>query len=409
MKKIILFLITCVLILAIKTKGQDAHATISTVNSCPESQVTVALNVENFNNIAAMTLYIGYDTAQLTFVTVQNIHPVFQGLIYNNMMVPAPQIGISFTSINGVTLLSGKLFDMVFTFKSNTSILSFNPGCDIIDPDFEEIPVTYVSGGVFPIISILNQPQSVTVTAPEPAAFSVLTTGGNSFQWQRSTNSGITFTDLTNTALYQGVNTKTLQITSTNQLINGSFYRCKIISGDCIVYSDHGVLMVVNLVHQQFILSAGWNSLATYLNPTDTDPEVLFAPILNDLQIVISGDKVFNPSAGVNTLGTFDPKLGYAIKMSNGNSFTISGTPIVNQNLTINTGWSYLPVFTNCDADIVTLFGEEINEVEIIMELPGLNMFWPEFGITSLSALTMGKSYKIKMKSMIEITAPSCN
>lgn len=409
MKKMIFVLTTCVLILSIKTKGQDAQATISTVNACPESQVTVPLNIENFLNVGAMTLYIGYDTAQLTFMTIQNIHPVFQELMFNAMTFPAPQIGISFTSINGVSVLSGKLFDMVFAFKSGSSILKFNPGCDIIDPDFEEIPVNYVNGGIIPIISILNHPQNVTVTEPEPASFSVLSSGGKSYQWQRSTNSGATFSDLFNSPLYQGVNTATLQITSSNQLLNGSIYRCKIISDDCIVYTEHGVLTIVSLQQQQFVLSSGWNSLATFLNPTDTDPEVLFASILNDLQIVISGDKIYNPTGGVNSFGEFDPKLGYAIKMSNGNTFTISGTPLDNQLLTINAGWSYLPVISNCNAQIEMLFGEYIDEVEIIMELPGLYMFWPEYGITSLSTLTKGKSYKIKMKSMVEIAVPSCN
>jgi hypothetical protein len=407
--KTTIFLVSAIVFLfSFSMHAQQATATIQTVTECPGNEVVVSLDVENFINVGAMTLYIGYDTAQLQFETITNIHPSFAGIFFNAMVYPQPQIGISFSSLYGTSLPSGKLFDMVFNYIHEEAPLVFNSGCELTTPDFQNIPVTYTDGGVNPLIHITNQPADTTVYLSLPASFTVAVSGGESFQWQRSTNAGVSYSNLNNGSVYQGVNTAELLIQNTNQFINGSLYKCRITTGDCIVFSDSALLTLVEPEQQNIPLNQGWNSLASHLDPTNADPDNLFAGIMSSLVIVIAENGVYQPSTGTNTIGEFDPKKGYVIKMSSSEQLTISGAPLNDHNLTVPEGWSYLPVIVDCDVDIETLFSKHLSQLEIIQELPGVNVYWPEMGITTLLILNPGKSYLVKMKSEVGIGFPEC-
>lgn len=409
MKRIVLLLLISLLLILDDAFAQDAKATIGNTTICNNSEVLVPVNIENFYNVAAMTLFIGYDTTQLKFQSIVNIHPSFSGLIYNAMTIPRTQIGISFTNMTGVTVVAGKLFDLKFIFIQNNTNLVFNEGCELVNVNLVNIPVLYTNGGVNPLISISAQPQNLTVYQPQRAAFSVTSSGGLLFQWQISSNGGASFLNLGNSAVYQGVNTETLTILSTNSFLNGKLYRCVINNGTCVKNSNSAVLTVLSFVSQTLPLSAGWNSLSSYLTPTDNNLENLFAPLGASLLMVISDGKIYYPAGGINTIGTFNPTKGYALKINRNENFSITGSPLESKSLTIPAGWSYLPVIVNCGVSISALFDSQMNEVDIIEELPGTNVFWPEKGISALQTLQPGKSYKIKMKTAVTITFPGCN
>ncbi|NDD82529.1 MAG: PKD domain-containing protein, partial [Verrucomicrobia bacterium] len=81
--------------------------------------------------------------------------------------------------------------------------------------------------------AITSQPVSVTQNAGAAVSYSVTATGSNlNYQWQISTNNGITYTDMVNTSVYTGVNTATLQISAVSVAMNGYQYRC-VVSGSC--------------------------------------------------------------------------------------------------------------------------------------------------------------------------------
>ncbi len=408
MKKLIIALLMLFVAYPLKNYAQNAQATIGEVISCPGSEVIIPLDVENFLNVGAMTLYITYDTTKLKFETIANISSSFTGLLFNAMVFPVTQIGISFTSLNGVSLPSGRLFDMVFTHKEGHGELAFGAGCELTTPNFGSIEVDYFDGGVIALVAIDEHPQEVTVYHPNEAFFYVASAGGTSFQWQRSNNNGVSFSDLSASSVFQGVNTAELHITSTNTFLNGWLFRCKITNGDCTIVSDSAKLIVKTPINQSIALQPGWNSLSSYVTPFNADPEVLFAEISSTLEIIYSGDKVFAPSLGINSFGDFDPALGYAIKMNGADNLTITGSPAETGTLTIPEGWSFLPVTVNCEVDIQLLFDTQVTEVAIIQELAGFNLFWPDLEINSLTSLQPGKAYLIKMKSEIMLTYPDC-
>jgi hypothetical protein len=403
-------LLTMIVLLSFQSNhAQETGIGISSITACPENEVTLSINVENLINVGAISLYISYDTARLTFLEANNIHPNFQGLMYNAMTLPTPQIGISWTSVNGTDLIAGVLLDMIFYYRDTITTLGFNPGCEITTPDFETININYTDGGVDPLVLITQHPNDISVIQPNPVIFVVESEGGNSYNWQRSINGGISFTDLTNSTPYQGVDTPELHITSTNTLISNTRYRCRITTGNCNVYSNSALLKVIAAEQQQFFFDQGWNSLSSFLDPLEANPEVLFAEILPMLEILVTDDLVFYPAGGINTLGEFDPGKGYAIKLTSSATFTMDGTPHQQNNITIPEGWSTLPILVDCEIDIDTLFLNHITSLQAVKELPGVNLYWPEMGIHTLNALKPGKAYLIKMLNEVEIEFSECD
>ena len=388
--------------------SQDAVLSIGTTEACPNTEVIVPVSMENFYDVGAISLYIGYDSTLLEFNGLQNIHPQFSGLLYNDMTFPTPQIGISWTSISGANVTSGVFFEMKFQVTGGPANLTFNPGCEITTTDLEIIPVDYVGGSVNPLISITAQPEDQQVGPAQSASFMIESTGGESFQWQQSAPESPFFTDISDGEIYQGVNTETLQITEAGLTMNGTKYRCRVISGTCIVYSDAAVLTVEALVHD-IELEAGWNSLSTYIDPTETDLEAVLAGILPSLVILITDDGFYYPDANTNTIGDFDPTKGYSLKLTNHETLSISGIRTENNEITLPAGWSYLPVRTDCNTTIAGLFGAGLQDVIIIKEIAGNNVFWPENNIATLQVLEPGKAYLIKTSQPIDITYPDCD
>jgi subtilisin-like proprotein convertase family protein len=80
---------------------------------------------------------------------------------------------------------------------------------------------------------VTADPAATSVCANSSATFTVTGTGtGIGYQWQESTNAGVTWTNLSNGTPYAGVNTATLTINPAAAAMNNNLYRC-VISGTC--------------------------------------------------------------------------------------------------------------------------------------------------------------------------------
>ena len=80
---------------------------------------------------------------------------------------------------------------------------------------------------------VTADPTAASICASSTATFSVTATGTNiSYQWQESTNAGVSWTSLSNATPYSGVNTATLTINPVAGAMNNNLYRC-VVSGTC--------------------------------------------------------------------------------------------------------------------------------------------------------------------------------
>ncbi|OQX74016.1 MAG: hypothetical protein B6D64_13275, partial [Bacteroidetes bacterium 4484_276] len=174
MKKYILLASILMQLSTLNTFAQTAYASIENTVACDSTVVFVPVNVENFLDVGAITMFIGFDTLNLKDISIENINSQFPDLLYKVMYWPEPQIGISWIDVNGADVVSGKLFDIKLLYSSGTSNLVFNSKCEIATKDLDIISVEYTDGLVSPSIEITGQPEGQTVNEPDEAVFSVL-------------------------------------------------------------------------------------------------------------------------------------------------------------------------------------------------------------------------------------------
>jgi hypothetical protein len=394
----------------INSFAQNATATIENMDACDSTEIFVPINVEDFLNVGALTIFIGFDTTGIKDISIKNINSQFQGMLFNVFYEPEPQVGLSFTSLNGANVVSGKLCDINLFYTSGTPTLIFLNGCELTTPDVVSIPVEYKNGSVSPSIDITQQPADQIVTELDETIFSIDCEGGENFQWQQSFDNGISFLDLTNSGIFSGVNLQELTIISTPGTLNNNLFRCKVFNEDCISISNDALLTVLPLMENQTVeFIKGWNGFSTYLLPVETEFETIFAPIMASIEIISDGTGIYYPSGGINTIGDFYPQKGYLIKLNTDETFNLSGYENEYPILQISPGTSYLPILSSCDITVSALFGMQMDKVEIIRELPGMNMIWPVQDINTLSNLKSGKTYLIQTLESIVITFPPCH
>ncbi|WP_165585856.1 MBG domain-containing protein, partial [Pedobacter nototheniae] len=94
---------------------------------------------------------------------------------------------------------------------------------------------------------ITGNPPNRTICANGNTTFGVSATGALSYQWQVSTDGGINFADLANTAPYSGVTGTVLTITGASGALSGNRYRANAINTDGTTSSNSGILTVSNI------------------------------------------------------------------------------------------------------------------------------------------------------------------
>jgi hypothetical protein len=109
----------------------------------------------------------------------------------------------------------------------------------------QDIPVSFTVSPS-PAPTITTQPANQAVTAGANATFTVAASGTPmpTLQWQVSTNSGGSWSDLANNNLYSGVTTGTLSITGATIALNGYQYRCVATNSSGSTNSTAAVLTV---------------------------------------------------------------------------------------------------------------------------------------------------------------------
>ncbi len=241
----IIFYASILVSISFISQGQPASLSLGSSNACPGQLIDIPLNATNLNNIGAITLYIGYDTAVLKYEGHANAHPQFAGIMSNAVVVPAPQVSIAWSSITPGNLPNGKLLDLQFTHKLNSCAVNFRPGGEIVTVNLINVPFTTSNGMVSQLPPfITSQPQNTTVPAGTNAIFTIIANQVDNYQWQQ--NDGLEWIDLQNSAVYQNVNGPQLTVTGVTIALNNFKYRCRIsTNGYCDYFSKAGTLSVI--------------------------------------------------------------------------------------------------------------------------------------------------------------------
>ncbi len=144
-------------------------------------------------------------------------------------------------------------------------------------------------------------------------------------------------------------------------------------------------------------LQPGWNDLSSYLDPQNKAVTSVTGQLGDNMIILQNLDKVYWPFGGINTIGDWDYKSGYFIKLQQAADLTIIGQEPEDKTITFVAGWNMFPVLSENDVPIATLFQNNLEDIIIIKEAIGSNLFWPAAGVSTLDTLNVGRAYLIKV------------
>ncbi|MFV5691834.1 T9SS type B sorting domain-containing protein [Flavobacterium sp. LT1R49] len=207
-------------------------------------------------------------------------------------------------------------------------------------------------------MEITTQPQAKPTCELQNTTITVLDNGGNTYQWQLSTD-GTTWSTISNNAVYSGVTTNTLSLKNVTNAMNGYKYRVKLekTGNSCGLISTETTLTiyalpVVNNItiiqcdddtdgFSDFNLTVKNNVISTnFASETFT-----YYTTLSGAETADTGKLISNPSAFTNTTAGGMP-IWSRVENSNGCYNVVQITLVVS---TTQIPTSFSRTFSNCD------------------------------------------------------------
>jgi hypothetical protein len=154
-------------------------------------------------------------------------------------------------------------------------------------------------------------------------------------------------------------------------------------------------------------IPAGWSGISGYLDPLNKGVEDMFSPHLSDFIILASMTELYYPDGGINTINDWSWQTGYQVKAENDFELSITGTKIDPPEVDLAAGWNLIPVLTPCGVATDEIFAG-MTSLNIVKEVAGSNVYWPEYGIGTLTDLAPGKAYWLSTDDATSFTYPDC-
>jgi len=166
----------------------------------------------------------------------------------------------------------------------------------------------------------------------------------------------------------------------------------------------------MDIYDQQYItIPAGWSGFSGYLDPVSPLVTNTMSPIIDELIIMQTLTQMYYPSQNINTIGLWKDDSGYKIKVNSDVVLPIMGCPITDSELSLTTTWNLIPVISTCNVQLDELLDPIIDNIIVIKEIGGNNIFWPAYGISTLQTLIPGKGYMVAVSQNSSLSYPSCN
>jgi len=333
-------------------------------------QITVQVDMLNYTDVAAITLYLDFDSDLLEFVGIDDEQ--LTGNWYSNFNEITGQAIITYqaTPFGTGYPINGKAFDLVFNYAGGfSSDIAFDTDfCEIADGDLQAITTTYVDGSVSQSASLgevsmddLTQPIGNTILMPITMEGTGLFNAVDAFTFIISfDNTELAFAGITQyaaTGIIANEDDGVLTLTWTSATAQDFTTLTTLLTVNFVYYggtSDVEFLPVSEV-------SSGLTLLATdYVDGTVT-PQAQSASLTIETVEADSGDVVNVPIIAddiTQTLGSIslsfdfdDDKLDYGNYTAN----QLSGWIVNENNGTVTITWSSGTGSTITDGDLITL------------------------------------------------------
>jgi hypothetical protein len=261
-----IYLILIILFLSgVTLSAQTPGCTTGTVSVCAGGEVLLPVTGYNIYNAGAITLCFGFDSNQLSYLTLQNIDPQLVGIEAHMTNNPS-RLVVTWSDPSGADFPQTKFFDIKFQYNSGNNEVKFNDSCEIADISMHILDVTFTDGSVGePVID--TQPQNTAIKTGMNAWFRVSSPNSVIFRWEQSIDNGSTWSVLQEGGKFTGTQSSQLMITDVPVTFDNTFYRCSVGAGACATTSVSGKLIVDSLNSVGNIEILGFTYLKNQPNP----------------------------------------------------------------------------------------------------------------------------------------------
>lgn len=146
------------------------------------------------------------------------------------------------------------------------------------------------------------------------------------------------------------------------------------------------------------LYSGGWSGISSNLEPGKIPMEELFAPLNNNLVILLGKTGIYWPEFAINTLGEWNTHQGYKIKLTGSSYFVFEGAQLADKTYAFEPGTAFVPVLSQEPVNVADLIVPLGDAVEFMFDIKTGDVYWPAGGIVpgiegALEVLTPGYAY----------------
>jgi len=227
------------------TTAQAQTLTIGTVQACAAQEVLLPVTGADLQNVGSLTLFIAFDSTLLTYLSLENIDPQLNGIVYSLNQDPF-QLAIVWSKVIPAEFQHQKLFDIRFLLHEESTAVTFKSNCEVSNTQLQILPVTFIDGSFVSNVTpkVTKQPEDTAVKPWTPATFSINATNAQEYLWKESSNNGQTWTELSETQVYQGTHTNRLTIAWVDPAHNKYRYMCTLNTQNCTAATMQAIVSV---------------------------------------------------------------------------------------------------------------------------------------------------------------------
>ncbi len=160
-------------------------------------------------------------------------------------------------------------------------------------------------------------------------------------------------------------------------------------------------------ITQTINIPQGWSGISAYVDPFYPEFETIFDTVNDKIDVIKNfHSQLYWPDQGVNTIGDWISDEAYIINAKEAFQIKIPGLFQVSQSVILKEGWSILPVLNSVSTSTFVLFRDIEDKIDIVKEVDGDKVYWPEQSIYTLTTLIAGKAYYIRVKQDCFVVYP---
>jgi hypothetical protein len=151
----------------------------------------------------------------------------------------------------------------------------------------------------------------------------------------------------------------------------------------------------------------GLSAISTYVIPLNSEFETIFDTVNDKIDVIHDIESnLYWPDQGINTIGAWNNEQGYVVNAKQNLQIKVYGLFELSQTVLLKEGWNLMPVLNTVPSSTFVVFRDIDELIDIVQEVGGNKVYWPEQSIFTLTQLMPGKAYFIRVKEDCFVVFP---